>query len=367
MSAAPVEVTVFTKDNGPLTKRIHRTPDGSISNDSSRCRMSSGVACRMLLALNPVRELAGIIAGMPSNAALALGNLRADLPERVKVVAKARLEKNPGAIARSGANIMYAARPGFVLLDHDTKGMPEAVAERLLALGGFANAIESVCPAFAAAASLRRRSTSCGIYDLATGQRFPGSNGAHLYLLVSDASDARRFLYCLHDRLWLAGLGWLLPGKAGQELNRSIIDWSVFGAERLIFEADPELESGLAQEPREPVVHDGDALDTRKACPVLSKAEEKELKRPFAAERRRINPECRKAQQTFVDVKISEAIARGTDPDVARRTAEAWSRSELLPDAVSRSPTFSPTLHDLMARRSPTQSKGRPTGKTAQS
>jgi Protein of unknown function (DUF3631) len=334
MSAAPVEITEFSKDNGPLTKRIHRTPDGSISNDSSQCRMSSGFACRAPFALNPVRELATLITDMPPNGAIALGALRDGLPELVKVVAKQSLDKNPGAVARSAENIVYAARPGFVLLDHDTKGMPDAVAERLLAIGGFAKAVESVCPALAAAGSVIRRSTSCGIYDLKTGQRFAGSNGVHLYLLVKDASDARRFLYTLHDRLWLAGLGWILPGRAGQELNRSIIDKSIFGAERLVFEAGPELDPGLAQEPREPVIHDGDALDTRKACKDLSKADEKELKRFFAAERRRTKPECHKAQQTFVDVKISEAIARGTDPKVARRTAESWTRSELLPDAV---------------------------------
>ena len=124
MSAAPVEITEFSKDNGPLTKRIHRTTDGGISNDSSRCRMSSGVACRVPLAFNPVRELAAVIAGMPPNKALALGALRADLPDRVKLVAKARLGRNPGAIARSGENIIYSERPGFVLIDHDTKGMP---------------------------------------------------------------------------------------------------------------------------------------------------------------------------------------------------------------------------------------------------
>jgi hypothetical protein len=94
--------------------------------------------------------------------------------------------------------------------------MPDAVETRLRALGGFANAVESVCPAFATAASVARRSTSCGIYDVATGQRFPGSNGIHLYTLVEDVSDARRFLYALHDRLWLAGLGFRSPAKRGK-------------------------------------------------------------------------------------------------------------------------------------------------------
>ena len=39
-----------------------------------------------------------------------------------------------------------------------------------------------------------------------------------------DGGDTERFLKTLHDRCWLAGLGWHLIGKAGQLLDRSIID-----------------------------------------------------------------------------------------------------------------------------------------------
>jgi hypothetical protein len=158
--------------------------------------MSSGDASRLLLA--DLHDLAAVITRMPANAALALGALRDDLPDRVPIAAKATLAQNPGAIARSNSNIIYMARPGVVLLDHDTKGMPDAVETRLTALGGFANAVESVCPAFARAASVARRSTSCGIYDVATGQRFPGSNGIHLYTLVDAREEFRAavLLWC---------------------------------------------------------------------------------------------------------------------------------------------------------------------------
>jgi hypothetical protein len=212
--------------------------------------------------------------------------------------------------------------------------MPQAVADRLARLGGFAKAIASVLPGFEAAGSVLRRSTSCGIYNVATGLLYPGSNGAHLYILVKEVSDAKRFLFMLHDRLWLAGLGWMFSGKAGQELNRSIIDRSVFGPERLIFEADPELAPGLAQVVREPQIHEGGSLDTQTACPDLNPAEMEKLKRLHAAEKERISLECKAARESFVSEQIEKAVARGVSRDAARQTAEAWSHGVLTPDAM---------------------------------
>ena len=80
-------------------------------------------------------------------------------------------------------------------------------------------------------------------------------------------------------RWWRAGLGWYVVGKAGQLLERSIVDRAVCAAERLVFEANPELEPPLAQEKREATIHDGAPLDTRAACADLSGAEAAELKR----------------------------------------------------------------------------------------
>ena len=53
------------------------------------------------------------------------------------------------------------------------------------------------------------------------------AQGAHLYLLVEDGGDIERFLGTLHDRCWLAGFGWMIVGRAGQLLERSIVDRTV--------------------------------------------------------------------------------------------------------------------------------------------
>ena len=47
-------------------------------------------------------------------------------------------------------------------------------------------------------------------------------------------ADSERFLRALHDRCWLAGLGWMMVSASGALLERSIVDRMVGGAERLV-------------------------------------------------------------------------------------------------------------------------------------
>jgi len=56
----------------------------------------------------------------------------------------------------------------------------------------------------------------------------------------------------------------MMLGRGGQLLERSLIDRSVFGAERLVFEGGPILQPPLGQdrEARRPVTMDGALLDT---------------------------------------------------------------------------------------------------------
>jgi hypothetical protein len=62
-----VEVTVFTKTNGPLSKHIELSADGKIVNDSSMCGMANGTARRVNI--DSVQALAGLISGMHPNEA----------------------------------------------------------------------------------------------------------------------------------------------------------------------------------------------------------------------------------------------------------------------------------------------------------
>src|SRR5262249_51179527 len=96
-----IEITVFTKEGGPLTKRISLNQDGSLKSDGSQCIMPTAVARRFRFA--QMQDLAAHIGRLQSDQAIAAGTLRADLPDRVEVVTKTKLNgaNHPGIIART--------------------------------------------------------------------------------------------------------------------------------------------------------------------------------------------------------------------------------------------------------------------------
>jgi hypothetical protein len=239
----------------------------------------------------------------------------------------------PGFAARTAGTIQYSDQPGLVLLDFDIKAMPENVRAALLGLGGFCAALETVRPGLAAAGHIRRKSTSAGIYHSQTGATY-SSGGEHVYVLVHEGTDAKRFLYTLHDRCWRAGLGWYIVGKAGQLLERSIVDRAVCAAERLVFEANPDLEPPLAQEKREATIHDGAPLDTRAACADLSGAEAAELQRRKAAAAHALRKEAEAAKKDFIGEQTEKAIARCINRNKARCTVEQWCNGVLRPGVI---------------------------------
>jgi hypothetical protein len=296
-----MEIVVFRKTNGILSKRISlRT--GKVRSDASECRMMEGGARRVRL--NASESLADLIEGMRSDEALALGRLRAGLPDRVRVVLKRDLgDATENTIARSSDFISYASgKPAYMLLDHDRKGMPEKATTKLKEMGGFWSAVTTAVPAIANAARVSRRSTSSGLYHQDTGKKLGAAANRHIYITVQDGADIERALKVLHDRLWLAGYGYFVVGAAGQLLDRSIIDTAVFSPERLVFEGPPTVIPPLKQdaEMRRPRAHQGDAIDTAQAIPSLNDEEQVRLNQLKSAAKARLKPEAASARKAWV-------------------------------------------------------------------
>ena len=88
--SAQIEITALTKANGPLTKRIALTPDGSLHSDGSTCVMSCGTAHSVRF--DGLDAFAKFIDGLASNQAIVLGTLRSDLPDQVEITTKKRAE-----------------------------------------------------------------------------------------------------------------------------------------------------------------------------------------------------------------------------------------------------------------------------------
>jgi len=335
MNPRAIEITMFKKSAGVLSKTIAAAVGGSPVSDGSACRMSSGEAKRMPLA-DGAQALADLISNMAPNEALSLGRLVSGVAESAPVTTVSRLRSAPeGTIARSRDFLEFIPdAPAFMLLDIDRKGLPQAVAERINAAGGVVPFLTDLFPELMKAACVERASTSAGIFNTATGQAFAESGGMHIYALVEDGADIPRALAALSDRLWLNGCGWRNAGTAGQILTRSIVDASVGSPERLVFEGAPIIETPLAQDSdaRRPVVTPGPAVDTRCAVPSLTESERGQLEQIRGAERRRIASEVI-AIRAAADLKLSREIAdrEGTPIEVASRQVKARHDGVLTP------------------------------------
>jgi hypothetical protein len=214
-----IEITVVRKADGILSKRI-ALRDGKIESDGSHCCMTNGEV--RAVRLDGVEAFADLIDTMPSDQALTLGRLRDDQPEEVEIVVKDKLPDHPNAIARTAEYFVFKpGRPAFMLLDHDRKGIPSEALAKLKA-GGFWKAVSEAVPGIADVARVHRSSTSSGLYNKRTKQNFAGSRNLHTYIMIQDGADLERALKTLHDRLWLAGLGYYIVGAIGQLLDRSI-------------------------------------------------------------------------------------------------------------------------------------------------
>lgn len=330
------EIVCFTKTGGPLTKRISLNDDGSTKSDGSGCLMPRGIAERTPIA--GIAELAALISGLRPDQAIALGALRSDLPDKVRVVTKRELNghSEPDFIARTADSIHFrAGQPGFALFDYDTKGMPADVEARLKVHGKYWTALRQVLPGLRGASYVRRRSTSAGLLRTDTGEKLPGSKGLHIYVAVKDSADIERFLKTLHERCWLAGFGWLMVGAGGQLLDRSIVDRMVGAPERLVFEGAPVLVPPLAQDEasRRPQVVEGVLVDTLEICPPLSLREIAELHKLRAIAEQRLAPAAAHVRETFIHEQTERLVKRtGMSKRDAARVIECQIGGTLLPD-----------------------------------
>jgi len=333
--SAPFEITVCTKDNGPLTKRISLAPDGSVKSDGSACRMAYGSARRF--AYTEMSQYSDLLIALNHNEAIVGGALRPDLPAEVRVVTKRLLNgaSYPGIITRSKDYINYRpGAPALAPIDFDLKGMPPAVAATMDAHGGLWPSLVSVCPALAGVERLERASTSAGLFHTQTGVPFSGSGGRHVYVHVADGTDIERFLKTLHERCWLNGLGWMTVGAAGQLIKRSIVDHVCGTPERFMFEAPPILVEPIAQDPapRRPVAYPGTALDSLKDCQPLGVVERSKLDALLARETHRLASERARAREIFIDQQSRRLAERtGMDLQRARAAIERQCDGVLLP------------------------------------
>jgi hypothetical protein len=141
------EITLIKKRDATqlMSKRVYVDEQGSVRSDASQCLMARGTATRAAAAT--ASDLATLITSCGSDQAIALGSLKAGLPDSVAIATERKLNEIPGAIARTRDFIDYVpGSPGWALIDFDTKGMPPSVVAAINAAGGMWNVLLTVAP-----------------------------------------------------------------------------------------------------------------------------------------------------------------------------------------------------------------------------
>ncbi|BEP97003.1 hypothetical protein GmRootA79_53880 (plasmid) [Acidovorax sp. A79] len=284
--AGALQFTVFTATvPDRLTKVLTLAPDGTLHKESA-ANMMRGSAVRSVV--HGLQELADVLEALDPAQATSWGVCDAASPA---IVPEREVAETPGAISRTRRHFAYPVGPGVLMLDHD--GAPDGE----LSADVFRQRLIEACPALADAPMLWRPSCSAGVCTT-DGRELSALTRHRLYIPVRDASRIPEAGRALVQLLWAAGHGWFDVGRAGQALERTLIDASVWQPERLDFCAPPLLGKSLQRPHAAPRIF-GDPLalfdlaliphdaDTHKQAQALKKAARIQLAGQCAAQRER--------------------------------------------------------------------------------
>ena len=296
-------ITIFTSASGSVVKRFVMVGDQVEAMASARIY----TGCTRSVRADDPEELKELLDGLGPNEAVGLGILET-VNQTFPLVTKGALRA--GAVSRSGEFFRHNEGAGWGLIDVDTKDLPQAVHVNLIGDDIVAD-IFRVVPELEKTAYLIRPSSSAGIIKPdGTVRR---ATGTHIFIRLEYAPNLPQLLQVMHDRCWVAGLGYIKFSRAGHMLERSPIDLAVAGAERLIFEADPIVQPPLSRvRPPDRLRHGGSLSDLAPPDPMLVaqlKQQARDELKP-AAEKMVQQFEAEQVERIRAETKVSKTEAR---------------------------------------------------------
>ncbi len=236
---APLTVTLVTAERPAcLTKRFFRTTEGTLEK-TSIANLYAG--CCQRISLSGLAEFSALLDGLESHQAMLYGVPKGR--QEARLVTEAERANHPDAISRTRQCFEFPQGPAIWMLDYDPPGdhQPLTPEELIATARGLARCLDKV-------PLLWRASVSSGIAS-EDGRITEGISGQRIYIPVVDARLIPEAGQALLDLLWARGHGYIKIGKAGQALERTLVDASVWQPERLDFAAPPVLGPGLTRNP----------------------------------------------------------------------------------------------------------------------
>lgn len=225
--------------------------------------------------------------------------------EEVPIYSRAEYERQgqpKGAVTRTKDYFERGYREhGFLSLDCDKDG---------LSFDEFYQAINSVIPLDKTAWAY---GPSSGSHLANDGKLLPGADkkGHRLLVVIDDAARTKEAGQTLFYKLWLKDYCQFETGKAGQLLERGIIDTAMFGDVcRLDFIGGSHCIPPLTQQ-RPPVIYnEGEPLSVSEYLDGLTDDEEEALESSKRAQRQRLKGEIEAKRDTYCDEKGRENLKK---------------------------------------------------------
>lgn len=298
--------TKITCSHGPLTKCLSLNDDGSIRKTAAA---QLGRGTFQVCEVHNVGDFAQHLDSAPPNVAFAYG-----IPAVTSgtLVRAEDVPSTPGAISRTRQNFGWGAGPGIMMLDNDCglpddRSYPELLRDEISIL----DTIDI----------LTRPSSSSRIFNKDTDECLRGEVNQRAYILVSDARKIPVIGKLVEQHLWLAGHGYYAISKAGVALKRTLVDTAVWQPEHLDFVAGAVCSPPLYQPPL-PVTYSegGEAMLGVTYLPKLSEKTLARIRGLERAARETVEPERQRIHESYIEKRVQEFVARGSDEDTARRS-----------------------------------------------
>lgn len=226
--------TLLTSCDGSLlTKRFALKADGTIGK-TSHAQPSRSVAETRCAA--DLREFGRQIGALFHTQAVMFG-VMAGSADRAVVLPEGTRQEGDGTVSRTRRHFEFDRAPGIMMLDCDPASDAPAMSPDELRA-----AIVAAAPELENAPMLIRRSASSRV---GRAGEIAVLRGLRVYIAVADASLVPAAGKALIDRLWAEGHGRVVVGRAGQALERTLIDAAVWQPERLDFAAAPIVDPPL--------------------------------------------------------------------------------------------------------------------------
>lgn len=320
-------LTLFTNSSGVLTKQL-KMVHGKI--ESTAPKMHSGLAERVKLTLE---QLPAFIANLRPNQCFAPGVMDTNY-ERVEVLAAKEFDRRgydypvhadeTGVYGTRSSNSMAQKGPSLVLFDYDHDPYSEQnidCPEKFLTL------LDKAVPELDVlnTSYVRTYSTSTSLYDKETGKEIRPANGFHIYMVVEEGMDIKRFGKALEKRCWLAGMGHIKVSTNGNRLPRTIFDTNVHQPERLCFESGAfiaETEPFFQKLPNGEVKLKSKQLLKTTALKELSPEKEMAFQRALDEERNSEHVRARVAEYKDIQIQRTVNTTHYSDKPLTRKEAE---------------------------------------------